>query len=132
MFWAEIIGNELVGPFRVTDGVKMNALTYRNFLQDNFIPWDRSKHPPFRKKIIYSCKTPHHRMLLVPLAVVYLGKVGLKSEKLMTWPSSSPENQSHRVSIPLTLFMLIQILFSMCSLTCCIIIWNNGKGIFFA
>ena len=61
MFWAEIIGNELVGPFRVTDGVKMNALTYRNFLQDNFIPWDRSKHPPFRKKIIFMQDTaPSH------------------------------------------------------------------------
>ena len=33
MFWARIIGNELVGPFRVPGGVKMNALTYRNFIQ---------------------------------------------------------------------------------------------------
>ena len=38
MFWAGIIGNELVGPYKVPDGVKMNALTYRNFLQANFIP----------------------------------------------------------------------------------------------
>ena len=28
MFWAGIIGNELVGPFRVPDDVKMNSLTY--------------------------------------------------------------------------------------------------------
>ena len=26
MFWAGIIGNELVGLFKVPDGVKMNAL----------------------------------------------------------------------------------------------------------
>ena len=51
MFWAWIIGNELVGPFRVPDGVKMNTLTYRNFLQDNFILWYRSKRPAFRKKM---------------------------------------------------------------------------------
>ena len=95
MFWAEIIGNELVGLFRVTDGVKMNALTYETFFK---IIFDRSKRPPFRKKIIYSCKTTHHRMLFVPLAVVYMAKVGFKSEKLMTWPSSSPENQSQRIS----------------------------------
>ena len=25
MFWAGIIGNELVGPFRISDGVKMTA-----------------------------------------------------------------------------------------------------------
>ena len=53
MFWARIIGNELVGPFRVPDGGKMNALTYRNFLQDNFIPWYHRKRPAFRKKIIF-------------------------------------------------------------------------------
>ena len=33
MFWARIIGNELVDPFRVPDGGKMNALTYRNFFK---------------------------------------------------------------------------------------------------
>ena len=53
MFWARIIGNELVDPFRVPDGGKMNALTYRNFLQDNFIPWYHRKRPAFRKKIIF-------------------------------------------------------------------------------
>ena len=35
MFWAGIIGNEFVGPLRVPDDVKMNSLTYRNFLQYN-------------------------------------------------------------------------------------------------
>ena len=35
MFWAGVIDNELVGPFRVPDDVKMNSLTYRNFLQYN-------------------------------------------------------------------------------------------------
>ena len=90
----------------------------------NHQEWDDNK------EVVVSCFGL--RLLAMSLLARSEGKVGLKSEKLMTWPSSSPENQSHRVSIPLTLFMLIQILFSMCSLTFCIIIWNNGKGIFFA
>ena len=33
MFWAEIIGNELFGPFRVSDGVKITAKVYMDFLK---------------------------------------------------------------------------------------------------
>ncbi len=35
MFWAGINGHELVGPFRVPDGVKMNSAIYSKFLDDN-------------------------------------------------------------------------------------------------
>ncbi len=35
MFWAEINRHELVGPFRVPDGVKMNSAIYSKFLDDN-------------------------------------------------------------------------------------------------
>ena len=31
MLWAGIIGNELVGPFRVPDGVKLTAAAYIDF-----------------------------------------------------------------------------------------------------
>ena len=63
MFWAGIIGNELVSPFKVPDGVKMNVLTYRNFLQD-FIPWYRGKRPAFKKKIIFmQDNAPSHAAL---------------------------------------------------------------------
>ena len=34
MFWATIIGNELVGPFRVADGVKMTAKLYIDFIKE--------------------------------------------------------------------------------------------------
>ena len=43
MFWAGLIGNEPVGPFRVPDEVKMNAVSCTNFLKENFIAWYRSK-----------------------------------------------------------------------------------------
>ena len=88
-FGAGIIGNELVGPFRVPDGFKMNALTYRNFLQDNFIPWSHSKCPAFRKNIIFmQDNAPSHA---APSTVEYLTNVGFKSEKLITWSSSPPD-----------------------------------------
>ena len=43
MFWAALIGRDVVGPFRVPDGLKMNAQSYTKFLQDNFIPWYRKR-----------------------------------------------------------------------------------------
>lgn len=39
MIWAGIIGNELVGPFRVEDGVKMNSKFYCEFIEQNFFEW---------------------------------------------------------------------------------------------
>ena len=88
MFWAGIIGNKLVGPFRVPDGVKMNAL----IIQDNVIPWYRSKRPAFRKKIIFmQDNAPSYA---ARSTVEYQAKVGFKIETLMTWRSSSPELNS--------------------------------------
>ncbi|CAJ0944200.1 unnamed protein product [Ranitomeya imitator] len=44
LVWAGIIKDELVGPFRVEDGVKMNSQTYCQFLEDNFFKqWYRKK-----------------------------------------------------------------------------------------
>ena len=39
MFWAGIIGNELVGPCRVPEGVKLNSRSYINFLDDYLSQW---------------------------------------------------------------------------------------------
>ena len=33
MFWVGIIGDELVGPFRVSNGTKKTAITYINFAE---------------------------------------------------------------------------------------------------
>ena len=76
--------------FRIPDGVKMNALTSRNFLQDNFIPWYCSKHPAFRKKIIYMQDNAQSHS--APSTVEYLGKSWTEERKiddiavLITWP----------------------------------------------
>ena len=39
MFLEAIISNELVGPFKVTDGVKATAKLYINFIKEHFVPW---------------------------------------------------------------------------------------------
>ena len=39
MIWAGIIGDELVGPFRVPDGLKLTAATYCEFLKKALEPW---------------------------------------------------------------------------------------------
>ena len=39
MFWAGLLANTIIGPFRVQQGVKMNSENYCNFLTTNFLPW---------------------------------------------------------------------------------------------
>ncbi|CAI9583058.1 unnamed protein product [Staurois parvus] len=53
MFWAGIMGTELVGPFRVPEGVKMTSAKYVEFMTDYFLPWYRRKNYAFRNKIIF-------------------------------------------------------------------------------
>ena len=53
MFWAGIMGRELVGPFRVPDGVEMTSAKYVEFLTDHFLPWYKKKNRAFRSKIIF-------------------------------------------------------------------------------
>ena len=61
MFWAGIVGNELVGPFRVEDGVKMTAIVHIDFLKKNFVPWHKSKNLAFRKNFVFiACSTAYH------------------------------------------------------------------------
>ena len=76
----------------------MNALTYRNFLQDNFTPWYRSKYPAFRKKIIFmQDNAPSH----APGSTVeYLRSIGFTTEKLMTY------GRPHRLHMDLKTLLL--------------------------
>ena len=53
MFWASIVGNELFGPFRVSDGVKMTAKVYKDFLKKPLVPWYTKKKLAFRKKMVF-------------------------------------------------------------------------------
>ena len=53
MFWATIIGNKMFGPFRVSDGVKMTAKVYMDFLKKHLVPWYTKKKLAFRKKMVF-------------------------------------------------------------------------------
>ena len=53
MFWVGIIGNELVDPFRVPDGVKLTPVAYIDFLKQNVLPWLKKKPPFFKKKMVF-------------------------------------------------------------------------------
>lgn len=53
MMWAGIIGNEILGPFRIADGVKINSVNYITFLKEKFVPWYKRKTPALKRKIIF-------------------------------------------------------------------------------
>ncbi len=89
MFWAGIIGRELVGSFRVPEGVKMTSAKYIEFLTDHFLPWYKKKNRAFHSKIIFMHdNAPSHA---AKNTSVSLAAMGIKGEKLMVWPPSSPD-----------------------------------------
>ena len=44
MMWAGIIINQIEGPFRLSDGVKMCTESYVDFLKKHFLPWYKNHH----------------------------------------------------------------------------------------
>ena len=86
MFCAGIIGNELVGPFRVPDGVILIVVTYIDFLKQNFLSWFKKKPLSFKKKMVFM-----HDYNVAKLTSDFLATVSFKCEKLMTWPACSPD-----------------------------------------
>ena len=53
MFWARIVGDELIGPFRVAEGVKMTAKFYIDFLKEHLVPWHKKRTLTFRKNMVF-------------------------------------------------------------------------------
>ncbi|CAJ0944585.1 unnamed protein product [Ranitomeya imitator] len=89
MFWAGITGKQLVGPFKVPEGVKMTSAKYVEFLTDNFLPWSKKQKRAFRIKIIFMHdNTPSHAAKNPSES---LDAMGIKGDKLMVWPPSSPD-----------------------------------------
>ncbi|KAL4005186.1 hypothetical protein ACER0C_004899 [Sarotherodon galilaeus] len=90
LVWAGIIKDELVGPFRVEDGVKLNSQSYCQFLEDTFFKqWYRKKSASFKKNMIFmQDNAPSHAS---KYSTAWLARKGIKEEKLMTWPPCSPD-----------------------------------------
>lgn len=90
MFWAGIMGRELVGPFRVPEGVKITSAKYVELLTDNFPPWYETKNHALRNKIIFvHNNAPSHAARNTSAS---LAAMGIKGEKLMRLPSSPDLN----------------------------------------
>ncbi len=89
MIWAGILGSEMVGPFRGPDSVKMTSARYVEFLTDHFLLWYRKKNHAFQNKMIFmQDNAPSHA---AKNTIDSLIAMGLKREKNMVWPPSSPD-----------------------------------------
>ena len=89
MIWAGIIGNEIVGPFLIPDRLKMNSANYCTFLDENFMPWLNSQDFGIKESIIFQQdNAPSHASRFTKS---WLASVGITGERLMDWPSQSPD-----------------------------------------
>lgn len=87
LFWAGIMGSELVGPLKVPESVKMIA-EYVEFQNDYFLPWSK-KNCAFQNKIIFmQDNAPSH---VAKNTIESLAAMGIKGEKIMVWPPSFPD-----------------------------------------
>ena len=53
MIWAGIIGDKLVGPVRVPQGVKLSSATYCQFLKNVLEPWLEEVSLTRLKKVVF-------------------------------------------------------------------------------
>lgn len=89
MMWAGILGDRLVGPFRVPEGVKITSANYISFLKNNFVPWLKRQPAALKKKIIFMHdNAPSHAATATRS---YLETLKFSDDKLMVWPSLSPD-----------------------------------------
>ena len=89
MIWACIIGDELVGPFRVPDGLKLTAATYCEFLKTALKPWSDDLPLSRLKTIVFMHEyAPSHA---AKATTAVLKSLGFVNESLMIWPSNSPD-----------------------------------------
>ena len=89
MIWAGIIGNELVAPFKVENGVKIDLARYTQFFEKNLMPWMKKKSTAFKKNMVFMLdNAPSHASKFTR---EWLEKKGIKEDHLMTWPPASPD-----------------------------------------
>ena len=90
MIWAGIINNQIVGPFRVPDGVTM-LLNRMSTSQKKFFPWHKKQPLALKRKMIFMHdNAPSHAAHYTWEA---LTKFGFKEARLMLclWPAYSPD-----------------------------------------
>lgn len=89
MFWAGIIGDELLGPFKVPDGLKITSKAYMKFLDDHLLQWLDGLPLSRRRRLVFmQDNAPSHS---ARATISYLETLGFKGRNLMTWPPASPD-----------------------------------------
>ena len=89
MIWAGIVGDELVGPVRVQEGVKLTSQTYCQFLKSVLEPWLEEVPLSRLRNLIYMHdNAPSHA---AKATAQYLQSIGFKNKTLMIWPPNSPD-----------------------------------------
>ena len=89
MLWAGIIGDKVLGPWRIPEGTKITSNVYINFLKKNFEPWLKRQLINRKKKITFmQDNAPAHR---AHMTKDYLKKLGFCGPRIMDWPSNSPD-----------------------------------------
>ena len=87
MFWAGIVYNQVVRPFRVPEGVKMDSNSYQLFLRQNFEPWYHGLPPNEKKSLVFmQDNAPSHAAKIQCLA-----SIGIFGSRLMNWHPASPD-----------------------------------------
>ena len=86
-FWALIVEDEVLGPFRVADGVKINSDGYSAFFEKHFFPWYNQKTEDDRNELIFmqDNATSH----VSKYSRQRMSNLGLDNFKLMAWPAQS-------------------------------------------
>ena len=89
MIWAGIISDQLVGPVRVPEGVKVNSEAYCDLLEDAFMPWFEKLSPNKQKSLIFQQdNAPAHSS---KYTMEWLRNKGLGSNQIMVWPTNSAD-----------------------------------------
>lgn len=89
MFWAGIHGKNLIGPFKIDEGVKLDSASYSKLLEDRFMPYVNSMPRQTRNQIILMHdNAPSHASRFTQR---FLADNGFTGSRLMIWPSSSPD-----------------------------------------
>ena len=89
MFWAALHGENLIGPFRLENGIKMNSATYTAFLNDKVLPVITSMPRSSRQNLIFmQDNAPSHASQYTK---IFLDQHNFVGKRLMNWPACSPD-----------------------------------------
>ena len=89
MFWARIKGNALIGPYKVPEGVKINAKSYCELLDKFLLPWLEDQPLLQRKIFIFQHdNAPAHK---AKYTTNWLKRYSFGEGKIMVWPANSPD-----------------------------------------